>query len=269
MRRQMKYDPGDLQAAMERDPAIIDENDAINYHAGFIAVCMYRESHGLWLQGRKEEARRIGFEAHERTGCDIHPGAEIGKRFFIDHATGVVIGETAIIGDDVTIYQGVTLGGVSSKKEKRHPTLGNRVVVGAGAIVLGNITVGDDVRIGAGSVVVKDVPPDCTVVGVPARVVSQHGIRVDMKGREEALQAKHESGGSDIARQKRRPFLRRHSVSDDGNTEREEGKGGRGDEKSGGVQPSRRRQRQSTQTRRRPSMAKISQEVRQADSSQR
>ena len=177
----MKYDPGDLQAAMERDPAIIDENDAINYHAGFIAVCMYRESHELWLRGRKEEARRIGFEAHERTGCDIHPGAEIGKRFFIDHATGVVIGETAIIGDDVTIYQGVTLGGVSSKKEKRHPTLGNRVVVGAGAIVLGNITVGDDVRIGAGSVVVKDVPPDCTVVGVPARVVSQHGIRVDMK----------------------------------------------------------------------------------------
>ena len=177
----MKYDPGDLEAVMERDPAIIDENDAINYHTGFRAVCMYRESHELWLEGKYAEARKINFDAHQQTGCDIHPGATIGKRFFIDHATGVVIGETSIVGDDVTIYQGVTLGGVSFKKEKRHPTVGNRVVIGAGAIVLGNITIGDDVRIGAGSVVVKDVPPDCTVVGVPGRIVCKSGVRVDMK----------------------------------------------------------------------------------------
>lgn len=177
----MEYDPEDLQAVLDRDPAIVDVEDALEYHTGFKAVCMYRESHRLWLEGDKREARRINFIAHRETGCDIHPGATIGKRFFIDHATGVVIGETAIIGDDVTLYQGVTLGGVSTKKEKRHPTLGNRIVCGAGAIVLGNITIGDDVRIGAGSVVVKDVPPDCTVVGVPGRVVSMHGVRTDLK----------------------------------------------------------------------------------------
>ncbi|AGI47710.1 serine O-acetyltransferase [Thermoplasmatales archaeon BRNA1] len=176
----MYYEPGDLQAVMERDPAVIDENDAINYHTGFRAVCMYRESHKLWVEGKKEQARKINYDAHTLTGCDIHPGAQIGERFFIDHATGVVIGETAIIGDDVTLYQGVTLGGVSTKREKRHPTVGNRVVFGAGAIVLGNITIGDDVRIGAGSVVVKDVPPDCTVVGVPGRIVACGGVKVDM-----------------------------------------------------------------------------------------
>ena len=164
---------------MDRDPAIVDENDAKKYHTGFRAVCMYRESHKLWLEGKKEEARAINFRAHQETGCDIHPGATIGQRFFIDHATGVVIGETAVVGDDVSLYQGVTLGGVSFKKGKRHPTLGSRIVVGAGAIVLGNITIGDDVRIGAGSVVVKDVPPNSTVVGVPGHVVRHDGVRVD------------------------------------------------------------------------------------------
>ncbi len=177
----MDYYPGDLKAVMDRDPAIIDENDAKKYHTGFRAVCMYRESHELWLAGKLEEARALNFKAHQETGCDIHPGATVGERFFIDHATGVVIGETAVIGDDVTLYQGVTLGGVSSSKGKRHPTLGSRIVVGAGAIVLGNITIGDDVRIGAGSVVVKDVPPNCTVVGVPGRIVNMNGVRVDMK----------------------------------------------------------------------------------------
>ena len=165
---------------MDRDPAIVDENDAKKYHTGFRAVCMYRESHKLWLEGKKEEARAINFRAHQETGCDIHPGATIGQRFFIDHATGVVIGETAVVGDDVSLYQGVTLGGVSFKKGKRHPTLGSRIVVGAGAIVLGNITIGDDVRIGAGSVVVKDVPPNSTVVGVPGHVVRHDGVRVDL-----------------------------------------------------------------------------------------
>ena len=177
----MYYEPEDLKAVMDRDPAIIDEEDAIKFHTGFQAVSMYRESHKLWLEGKFKEAREINYRAHQLTGCDIHPAATIGRRFFIDHATGVVVGETTIIGDDVSLYQGVTLGGVSTSKGKRHPTLGNRIVVGAGAIVLGDITIGDDVRIGAGSVVLKDVPPDCTVVGVPGQIIKCGGVRVDMK----------------------------------------------------------------------------------------
>jgi len=175
----MIVDPEDLAAAMEKDPALIDENDAIKYHTGLQAVCMYRESHELWLKGEKEKAREINYKAHQLTGCDIHPGATIGKRFFIDHATGVVIGETTIIGNDVSLYQGVTLGGVSTTKGKRHPTLGNHIVVGCNASVLGNITIGDNVRIGAGSVVLKDVPMDCTVVGVPGRIVRYKGLKVN------------------------------------------------------------------------------------------
>lgn len=175
----MKIDPDDLAVVMEKDPAIVDENDAIKYHTGLQAVSMYRESHELWLQGRKEEARAINFKAHQLTGCDIHPGATIGKRFFIDHATGVVIGETAIIGENVSLYQGVTLGGVSFNKGKRHPTIGNHVVIGCNASVLGNITIGNNVRIGAGSVVLKDVPDDCTVVGVPGKIVRKAGIKTN------------------------------------------------------------------------------------------
>ncbi len=175
----MKIDPDDLKAVMERDPAIIDEDDAVRFHTGLHAVSMYRESHGLWAAGKLKEARAINFRAHQLTGCDIHPGARIGRRFFIDHATGVVIGETAVIGDDVTLYQGVTLGGVSSRKGKRHPTVGDGVVCGANATVLGDITVGDGVRIGAGSVVLKDVPPHCTVVGVPGRIIRESGVEKD------------------------------------------------------------------------------------------
>lgn len=174
----MKVDPDDLAAAMENDPALIDENDAIKYHTGLQAVSMYRESHELWLKGEKEKAREINYKAHQLTGCDIHPGATIGKRFFIDHATGVVIGETTVIGDDVMIYQGVTLGGVSTKKGKRHPTLGNHIVIGCNASILGNISIGDNVRIGAGSVVLSDVPSNCTVVGVPGRIVKHLGVKV-------------------------------------------------------------------------------------------
>lgn len=175
----MKIDPSDLAAVMERDPAIIDEEDAINFHTGLHAVSMYRESHELWKAGKLKEARKINYDAHKLTGCDIHPGAVIGKRFFIDHATGVVIGETTVIGDDVTVYQGVTLGGVSFAKGKRHPTIGDRVVVGANAIVLGNITIGNDVRVGAGSVVVKDVPHNSTVVGVPGQVMERGGPKIE------------------------------------------------------------------------------------------
>ena len=175
----MKIDPDDLAAVMEKDPAIVDENDAIKYHTGLQAVCMYRESHELWIAGEKEKAREINFRAHQLTGCDIHPGATIGKRFFIDHATGVVIGETAIIGDNVSLYQGVTLGGVSFNKGKRHPTIGNHVVIGCNASVLGNITIGNNVRIGAGSVVLMDIPDDCTVVGVPGRIVRHAGLKTN------------------------------------------------------------------------------------------
>lgn len=172
-----EIDPDDLAVAMEKDPAIVDENDARKYHTGLQAVSMYRLSHRLWLEGDKEKAREVNYIAHQLTGCDIHPGATIGKRFFIDHATGVVIGETAEIGDNVSLYQGVTLGGVSFDKGKRHPTVGNHVVVGCNASVLGNIRIGNNVRIGAGSVVLCDVPDDCTVVGVPGKVVRKAGLK--------------------------------------------------------------------------------------------
>lgn len=172
----MKIRADDLAAVMECDPAIIDEEDAKNYHTGLHAVSMYRESHELWLAGKYDEARKINYEAHKLTGADIHPGAEIGKSFFIDHATGVVIGETSVIGDHVIMYQGVTLGGVSFNKGKRHPTIGNHVVLGTSAIILGNITIGNNVRVGAGSVVLKDIPDDCTVVGIPGEIIKHKGV---------------------------------------------------------------------------------------------
>ena len=173
----MKILPNDLAAVMECDPSITSEQEAIEFHMGLHVVAMYREAHELWKQGKKEEALRINYECHSKLGADIHPAAEIGDYFFVDHATGIVIGETTIIGDHVIIYQGVTLGGVSTSKGKRHPTIGNHVVIGANASVLGNITIGNNVRIGAGSVVVKDdVPDNCTVVGVPGRVVKREGV---------------------------------------------------------------------------------------------
>ncbi|MDR3074710.1 MAG: serine O-acetyltransferase [Candidatus Methanoplasma sp.] len=177
----MKIEPGDLAAVMERDPAVIDEDDAIRYHTGLHAVSMYRKSHRLWLEGKFKKARKINYKAHALTGCDIHPGATIGEGFFIDHATGVVIGETAIIGDDVTVYQGVTLGGVSIEKGKRHPTVGDRVVFGANATVLGDIVIGSDVRVGAGSVILKDVPNNSTVVGIPGQIIERDGVKIDKK----------------------------------------------------------------------------------------
>ena len=182
MKIKMKIDREDLEAVLKRDPAIIDEKDAIDYHAGLHAVALYRESHKLWNEKKYSEARALNYESHKLTGTDIHPAAKIGKDFFIDHATGVVIGETAIIGDHVSIYQGVTLGGVSSEKGKRHPTIGDHVVVGANATILGNIKIGNNVRVGAGSVVLNDVPDDSTVVGVPGKIVRQGGLKMgDLK----------------------------------------------------------------------------------------
>ena len=172
----MKILPKDLAAVMECDPAVSSEDEAIKFHMGLHVVSMYREAHELWKQGKKEEAMRINYECHSKFGADLHPAAEIGEYFFIDHATGIVIGETTIIGDHVMLYQGVTLGGTTTSKGKRHPTLGNHVVIGANASVLGNITIGNNVRIGAGSVVVKPVPDNCTVVGVPGKIVKREGI---------------------------------------------------------------------------------------------
>ena len=172
----MKILPNDLAAVMECDPAVSSEEEAIEFHMGLHVVSMYREAHELWKQGKKEEAMKINYECHSKFGADLHPAAEIGEYFFIDHATGVVIGETTVIGDHVMIYQGVTLGGTTTSKGKRHPTLGNHVVIGANASVLGNITVGNNVRIGAGSGVVKPVPDNCTVVGVPGKIVKREGI---------------------------------------------------------------------------------------------
>lgn len=172
----MKILRNDLAAVMQRDPSMIDEKDAEEFHMGLHAVSLYREAHDLWVRGDRRSAKRISYDAHSLTGADIHPAATIGEYFFIDHATGVVIGETAVIGENVSIYQGVTIGGVSSGKGKRHPTIGDHVVIGANATVLGNITIGDNVRIGAGSVVLKDVPPHSTVVGVPGKVVKQCGV---------------------------------------------------------------------------------------------
>ena len=174
----MNFRPDDLSAVLECDPAVSDEEEAKKFHMGLHVVSMYREAHELWLAGKKEEALKINYECHSKTGADIHPGATIGKSFFIDHATGVVIGETAVIGDHVIIYQGVTLGGVSASKGKRHPTIGNNVVIGTGAIVLGNITIGNNVRIGAGSVVLKDIPDDSTVVGIPGEIVKHKGVSI-------------------------------------------------------------------------------------------
>jgi serine O-acetyltransferase len=165
----------DLRAPVERDPAADGWLDVLLSYPGFHAVTAHRFHHMLWKARVPLLPRLLSEIVHRLTGIDIHPGATIGRGFFIDHGTGVVIGGTAIIGNDVTIYQGVTLGGTSLQRKKRHPTIGNNVVIGSGAAVLGDITIGDNVKVGANSVVVKDVPPNSTVVGIPGRVVLQDG----------------------------------------------------------------------------------------------
>lgn len=162
----------DIRTISGKDPAARTVFEILFCYPGLHAVWLYRIAHWLWSHKIFFPARFISHMARFITGIEIHPGAKIGRRFFIDHGMGVVIGETAVIGDDVLMYQGAVLGGTSLLKEKRHPTLGDRVVVGTGAVVLGPVRVGDDARIGSGSVVVKSVPAGTTVVGVPARPVS-------------------------------------------------------------------------------------------------
>jgi serine O-acetyltransferase len=161
----------DIQAVYDRDPAARTTFEILTTYPGVHAVLMHRLSHRLWNAGLPWLARVLSNLARWVTGIEIHPGATIGRRFFIDHGMGVVIGETAEIGDDCTLYHGVTLGGTSWDKGKRHPTLGSNVVIGAGAKVLGPITIGADARIGSNAVVLKDVPIGATVVGVPGRIV--------------------------------------------------------------------------------------------------
>jgi serine O-acetyltransferase len=170
----------DIRVVFERDPAARNVFEVITSYPGLHAIWLHRIAHFLWDKGAKTLARIISHINRFLTGIEIHPGAKIGRRFFIDHGMGVVIGETAEIGDDVLMYQGVVLGGTSLKKEKRHPTIGNNVVIGAGAILLGPIKVGDGAKIGAGSVVIKDVPEGTTVVGVPARVVEKREKKIDL-----------------------------------------------------------------------------------------
>lgn len=168
----------DIRAVMERDPAARSPLEVLLCYPGVHALAFHRVAHRLWHLGWRTTARVVSHVARSVTGIEIHPAARIGPGLFIDHGMGVVIGETSEIGDNVTLLQGVTLGGTSLKREKRHPTLGNNVVVGAGAKIIGAFTIGDNSRIGAGSVVVREVPPNSVVVGVPGRVTYKDGQRV-------------------------------------------------------------------------------------------
>ena len=170
----------DINVIYENDPAAKNLLEVILCYPGLHALIAYRFAHRLYKWNIPLIPRMISYLTRIITGIEIHPAAKIGRRFFIDHGDGVVIGETTVIGNDVLVYQQVTLGGTGKESGKRHPTLGNKVIVGAGAKVLGNITIGDNVRIGAGSVVIEDVPPHSTVVGVPGRIV--HRAMIDEQG---------------------------------------------------------------------------------------
>lgn len=169
----------DLNAVIKHDPAARNKFEVLLTYSGFHAVAMYRLSHFLHLHNYKLTARIISQFARFLTGIEIHPAAKIGDGVFIDHGAGVVIGETAVIGNNVIIYQGVTLGGTGKDKGKRHPTIEDGVMISAGAKVLGPFTVGKNAKIGAGSIVLKEVPPNATVVGIPGRVVRIKGERID------------------------------------------------------------------------------------------
>ena len=164
----------DIKTILDKDPAARSGLEVALFYPGLHALWWFRISNFLWQRKLRLCARMVSNISRFFTGIEIHPGAKIGRRFFIDHGTGVVIGETAEIGNDVLMYQGTSLAGTSLRKGKRHPTIGNNVVIGAGAVILGAITVGDGARIGAGSVVIKPVPPCATVVGIPGRIVKDH-----------------------------------------------------------------------------------------------
>lgn len=168
----------DVANVMESDPAAKSRVEVLLCYAGLHAVWFYRVNHWLWNHSLGLSARWLSQFARFLTGIEIHPGAKIGRRLFIDHGMGVVIGETTTVGDDVTLYQGVTLGGTGKEHGKRHPTIEDGVVVGGGAKILGNITIGKNCRIGAGSVVLRNVPDNSTVVGVPAHIIFREGKRV-------------------------------------------------------------------------------------------
>jgi len=167
----------EIRVIRARDPAIHSNMEVLLYPS-FRVMLSYRRAHKQYLKGHYFRARLISQRAARRTGIEIHPGAQIGKGFFIDHGSGVIIGETTVIGDNVTLYQGVTLGGTGKEKGKRHPTIGDNVMISAGAKVLGSFTIGENSKIGAGSVVLKEVPPNCTVVGVPGHIVKRGDVRV-------------------------------------------------------------------------------------------
>lgn len=178
----ISYIKEEIQVIRERDPAI-KSNMEVFLYPSFKAILRYRAAHKLYLKKHYFLARWVSQRAVRKTGIEIHPGATIGKGLFIDHGSGVIIGETAELGDNVTLYQGVTLGGTGKEQGKRHPTLGDNVMVSAGAKVLGSFKIGENSKIGAGSVVLKEVPPNCTVVGVPGRIVKmgdQKIPRMDM-----------------------------------------------------------------------------------------
>ena len=168
----------DIQVIFDRDPAARSVLEVLLCYSGFHAIIMHRLTHWLFQRNFILLARGISQFTRWVTGIEIHPGAKIGEGLFIDHGMGVVIGETAEVGNNVTIYQGVTLGGTGKEKGKRHPTVGNNVVISTGAKVLGSITIGDNARIGAGSVVLRKVPPNTTVVGVPGKIVIRDGINI-------------------------------------------------------------------------------------------
>ena len=175
--RLITYIKEELQVIKERDPAI-KSNMEIFLYPSFKVMIRYRMAHKLYLKKHYFLARWISQRAARKTGIEIHPGATIGKGLFIDHGSGVIIGETTVIGNNVTLYQGVTLGGTGKEKGKRHPTLKDNVMVSAGAKILGSFTIGENAKIGAGSVVLKEVSANCTVVGVPGRIVKQDGAKI-------------------------------------------------------------------------------------------
>lgn len=173
----ISYIKQEIRVIRERDPAI-KSNMEVFLYPSFKAIIAYRVAHKLYVKKHYFLARWVSQRAVRKTGIEIHPGAKIGKGLFIDHGSGVIIGETAELGDNVTLYQGVTLGGTGKEQGKRHPTLKDNVMVSAGAKVLGSFTIGENSKIGAGSVVLKEVPPNCTVVGVPGRIVKRDDVKI-------------------------------------------------------------------------------------------